>query len=60
VPASRTDRWRRQSAGIISQQVALVAVEAGEEIGWPVMRWWVTGFAMMDEPWAKGRIFADE
>jgi len=40
--------------------VALVAVEAGEEIGRPVMRWWVTGFAMMDEPWAKGRIFADE
>ncbi|CAD6584605.1 MAG: hypothetical protein TREMPRED_003873 [Tremellales sp. Tagirdzhanova-0007] len=46
--------------GIISKQVISAAVQAGQETGTVIRGWWVSGFALMDEPGRGGRVFADE
>ena len=59
-PMRGQDKGKPSRQGIISKQVILAAVQAGEETGKVIRGWWVAGFALMDEPGRGGRIFADE
>ena len=57
---SGPDKGKQSRQGIISKQVILAAVQAGQETGTVIRGWWLTGFALMDEPGRAGRVFADE